>query len=254
MNAKVELKQLEKYCNQLLDVDSFQDYCPNGLQLDAGVQEVGRVVSGVTASQALIDAAAEQGADLLLVHHGYFWKGEPSPLVGIKGRRVGTMFRNNISLMAYHLPLDAHGELGNNCLMGQSLGFHGAAPIEAGDGLLWGVDLPQPESVEQISARIIQSLGREPLHLSGGDSEIKRVSWGSGGAENHIVQAAEQGVDAFISGEASEQTMHLARELGVHYFSAGHHATERFGVKALGEHLAERFELEHEFIDLPNPV
>jgi dinuclear metal center YbgI/SA1388 family protein len=250
----VELKQLEIYCNELMDVDSFQDYAPNGLQLEAGNKEIRRVVTGVTASQSLIDAAADQDADLLLVHHGYFWKGEPSALVGIKGKRVATLFRNSISLMAYHLPLDAHRELGNNCLLGQSLGFHGASPIEPGDGLLWSVGLPQPESVEQIGARIIQALGREPLHLSGGSHEIVRVGWCSGGAENQIIQAAEHGVDAFISGEVSEQTMHLAQELGVHYFSAGHHATERFGVKALGEHLAERFRLEHEFIDLPNPV
>jgi dinuclear metal center YbgI/SA1388 family protein len=250
----VELKQLENYCNELLEADSFQDYCPNGLQLDAGMDEVRRIVSGVTACQALIDAAAEQGTDLLLVHHGYFWKGEPYPLVGIKGRRVGTLFRNNISLMAYHLPLDAHMELGNNCLLAQHFGFHNAAPAEPGNGLLWSADLTLPESVEQISARIVNALGREPLHLSGGGTEIKRVGWCSGGAENHIIQAAEYEVDAFISGEVSEQTMHLARELGVHYFCAGHHATERFGVKALGEHLAERFELEHEFIDLPNPV
>lgn len=250
----VELRELETYCNELLDIGSFQDYSPNGLQLDAGVKEIGRIVTGVTASQALIDAAAEQGAGLLLVHHGYFWKGEPPSLVGIKGRRVGTMFRNNISLMAYHLPLDAHGELGNNCLLGQGLGFHGAQPVGSGDGLLWGVDLPQAESVEQISARIVLALGREPLHLSGGGAEIRRVGWCSGGAEGYIIQAAEHGFDAFISGEVSEQTMHLARELGVHYFSAGHHATERFGVKALGAHLAEQFDLEHEFVDLPNPV
>jgi dinuclear metal center YbgI/SA1388 family protein len=250
----VELKQLEIYCNELMDVDSFQDYAPNGLQLDAGNKEIRRVVTGVTASQALIDAAVDQSADLLLVHHGYFWKGEPSVLVGIKGKRVATLFRNNISLMAYHLPLDAHRELGNNYLLGQSLGFNGASPLGPGDGLLWSVDLPQSESVAQIGARIIHALGREPLHLPGGDHEIVRVGWCSGGAENQIIQAAEHGVDAFISGEVSEQTMHLARELGVHYFSAGHHATERFGVKALGEYLAERFRLEHEFIDLPNPV
>jgi dinuclear metal center YbgI/SA1388 family protein len=250
----VELKQLENYCNQLLQIDSFQDYCPNGLQLDAGTREIRRVVSGVTASQALIDAAVERGADLLLVHHGYFWKGEPPVLVGIKGRRVGTLFRNNLSLMAYHLPLDAHRELGNNRLLAESLGFHDAAPAEPGDGLLWTANLPQPESVGQIRDRIVSSLEREPLHLPGGSQEIRCVGWCSGGAEGSIIQAAEQGVDAFISGEVSEQTMHLAQELGVHYFSAGHHATERFGVQALGQHLAEHFVLEHEFLDLTNPV
>jgi dinuclear metal center YbgI/SA1388 family protein len=250
----VELKQLEIYCNNYLEADSIQDYCPNGLQLDAGIENIQRVISGVTASQALIDVAAEQGADLLLVHHGYFWKGESPALVGIKGKRVATLFRNNISLMAYHLPLDVHRELGNNRLLAKHLGFYGAAPVVSEDGLLWMVDLPQPEGVEQITHRIIQALDREPLHLPGGGTEIRRVGWCSGGSESHINQAAEHGVDAFISGEASEQTMHLARELGVHFFSAGHHATERFGIQALGEHLAERFNLEHEFVDLPNPV
>lgn len=250
----VELKGLESYCGQFLDVDSIQDYCPNGLQLDAGVEKVQRIATGVTASQALIDMAVEQGVDLLLVHHGYFWKGESSALIGIKGRRVATLFRNNISLMAYHLPLDMHKELGNNCLLGQHFGFDNAAPVEPRDGLLWTADLPQPESVGQIRTRIVHALGRDPLYLPGGGPDIRSVGWCSGGAEDHIIQAAEHGVDAFISGEVSEQTMHLASELGVHFFSAGHHATERFGIQALGEHLAQRFKLEHQFIDVPNPV
>jgi dinuclear metal center YbgI/SA1388 family protein len=250
----VELKQLERYCNELLQTESITDYCPNGLQVDVGVEQIQRVVTGVTASQALVDAAVEQRADLLLVHHGYFWKGEPPALVGIKGRRIATLYRSNISLMAYHLPLDAHKELGNNRLLAERFGFNHAAPVEPGDGLLWTADLPQPESVEQLTDRIVQGLDREPLYLPGGRAEIKRVGWCSGGAEDYITQAAEHGVDAFISGEVSEQTMHLARELGVHFFSAGHHATERFGIQALGEHLARRFELEHNFIDVPNPV
>ncbi len=250
----VELKKLESYCNQFLGVDSIQDYCPNGLQLDAGTKTVQRIVTGVTASQALIEAAVEQDADLLLVHHGYFWRSEPLALIGVKGRRVATLFRNNISLMAYHLPLDMHKGLGNNSLLGRHFGFENGSPTEPGDGLLWAADLPQPESVGQIRARIVHALGRDPLYLPGGRSDIRRVGWCSGGAEEYITQAAESGADAFISGEVSEQTMHLASELGVHFFSAGHHATERFGIQALGEHLAQRFDLEHKFIDLPNPV
>ncbi len=250
----IELKRLEAYCNEFLQTDSIDDYCPNGLQLDAGIEEVRRVVTGVTASQALIDAAVERSADLLLVHHGYFWKGEPPVLVGIKGRRVATLFRNNISLMAYHLPLDMHRELGNNRLLGRHLGFEGASPAGSGDGLLWTADLPQPEGVEQIRSRIIRALGREPLYLPGGRADIARVAWCSGGAEDHIVHAVASGADAFITGEVSEQTMHLASELGVHFFSAGHHATERLGIQALGEHLAQRFEVEHAFIDISNPV
>ncbi len=250
----VELKLLEQHCNEYLQVASFDDYCPNGLQVDVGVDQIRRLVTGVTASQALIDAAVEQGADLLLVHHGYFWKGEPPTLTGIKGRRIGTLYKNGIGLMAYHLPLDAHRELGNNRLLAERFGFTNAAPVEQGSGLLWTAELTPPVTMAQLRDRIIQALGREPLHLPGGKSEIRRVGWCSGGAEGSIIQAAEQGVDAFISGEVSEQTMHLAHELGVHYFSAGHHATERFGIQALGEHLAARFDLEHTFIDLPNPV
>lgn len=250
----VELKQLEQHCNEYLQAASFDDCCPNGLQVDVGVEQVRRIVTGVTASQALIDCAAGRGAELLLVHHGYFWKGESATLTGIKGRRIGGLYRNGISLMAYHLPLDAHLELGNNRLLADRLGFPHAAPVEPGDGLLWTAELAESLSVEQISDRISKGLGREPLHLPGGGPEISRVGWCSGGAEGYITQAAEQGVDAFISGEVSEQTMHLARELGVHYFAAGHHATERFGIEALGAYLARRFDLEHSFIDLPNPV
>ncbi len=248
----VELTQLEQYCNEYLQVATIDDYCPNGLQVDVGVAQIHCVVTGVTASQALLDHAAEAGADLLLVHHGYFWKGESPVLTGIKGRRIRTLYQQGINLIAYHLPLDAHRELGNNRLLADGFGFANAAPV--GDGMLWMTELEQPESVEQIRSRIINGLGREPQHLPGGKSGIRRVGWCSGGAESHIVQAAELGMDAFISGEVSEQTMHLARELGVHYFAAGHHATERFGIQALGEHLAERFDLVHIFIDLHNPV
>ncbi len=188
------------------------------------------------------------------MHHGYFWKGEPPTLTGIKGRRIGTVYRNGIGLMAYRLPLDAHRELGNNRLLGERFGFTNAAPVEQGDGLLWTAGLTPSVTVAQLRDRIIHALGREPLHLPGAEPEKPRVGWCSGAAEDSIIQAAEQGVDAFISGEVSEQTMHLARELGVHYFAAGHHATERFGIQALGDHLAARFDLEHTFIDLPNPV
>ncbi len=244
--------ELENYCNELLEASAFDDYCPNGLQLDTGGGTVHCLVSGVTASQSLIDAAVAAGADLLLVHHGYFWKGEPAPLTGIKGRRIHTLFRNGISLLAYHLPLDAHPELGNNRCLGQSLGFSEGAPAEVEGGLVWQAELPAPESAEQFGARILHALGRRPLHLPGGAERIARVGWCSGAAQGQIEQAAELGLDAFVSGEVSEQTTHQARELGIHYFAAGHYATERFGVQALGGHLAETFGLEHRFIDIPN--
>ncbi len=249
----VEAAALERYCNELLDACSFEDYCPNGIQVDGAQSPIKRIVSAVTASQAAIEAAVATQAELLLVHHGYFWKGEVAPLTGIKGRRVGTLYRNGITLMAYHLPLDAHPRLGNNFLLGEALGIQNAAPVD-GQGLLWSVDLLTEATPSEFEARIQQALDREPLHLPGGVDAIRRVGWCSGAAQGHIEQAAALGLDAFISGEVSEQTLHLARELGIHYFAAGHHATERFGVCALGEHLAAEFGLEHRFADIPNPV
>jgi dinuclear metal center YbgI/SA1388 family protein len=249
----VELETLENYCNQLLAVSEFEDFCPNGIQLDAG-RPVQSIVSAVTASQAAIEGAAELQADMLLVHHGYFWRGEPAPLVGLKGRRVGTLYRRGISLMAYHLPLDAHPQLGNNRLLAQRMGLDEAGLEMEQGGYLWHATLGAPESVAAVTERIRRALERDPLHLPGGADSIRRLGWCSGAAQERISQAAELGLDAFISGEASEQTFHLAQELGIHYFAAGHHATERFGVQALGQHLAEKFGLLHQFLDLPNPV
>lgn len=245
-----QLQEIVTYCNQTLDVGSFDDYCPNGLQVE-GRAEVRRIVSGVTASQALVDAAAESGADLLLVHHGYFWRGEPAPLVGMKGRRVRTLLAAEISLLAYHLPLDAHPELGNNRQLGIRLGWDAGAPVE---GLLWGVDLPQPLAARDLAARVESALGRAPLMIGSSAAPRHRVAWCTGAAQGMLGQAAAAGFDVFISGEVSEQTVHEARELGVLYLSAGHHATERYGVQALGERLAGHFALEHRFIDIDNPV
>ncbi len=249
----VEAAALESYCNELLGSGSFEDYCPNGIQVDAAESPIKRIVSAVTASQAAIEAAMEARAELLLVHHGYFWKGEPAPLTGIKGRRVGTLYRNGITLMAYHLPLDAHPRLGNNVLLGEALGIQEGAPADA-QGLVWSGGLPAAETPQAFGDRIQRALAREPLHLPGGGEVIRRVGWCGGAAQGHIEQAAALGLDAFISGEVSEQTLHLARELGIHYFAAGHHATERFGVRALGEQLAAEFGLQHQFADIPNPV
>ncbi|MES9843188.1 MAG: Nif3-like dinuclear metal center hexameric protein [Candidatus Sedimenticola sp. PURPLELP] len=249
----VSLSELENYCNRLLAAETFDDYCPNGLQVDGGADEVRCLVAGVSASQALVDAAVEAEADLLLVHHGYFWKGEPGPLTGIKGRRVRTLMQNRIGLMAYHLPLDAHPDLGNNRQLAEKLGFEEAAPVDDG-GLLWSVALDRGVDAGSLGARIESVLERKPLHLEGGAQSIRRIGWCTGGAQGYIEKAAAAGMDAFISGEVSEQTAHLARELGIHYFSAGHHATERYGVQALGEHLARKYDLEYRFIEVSNPV
>jgi dinuclear metal center YbgI/SA1388 family protein len=248
-----DLRELIDYCNTLLACGEFEDYCPNGLQVDAGTPILRRLVSGVTASQALIEAAAEQGADLLLVHHGFFWKGEPAPLVGPKGRRIATLMRRGINLAAYHLPLDAHPELGNNRLLGEALGLPDPRPLRE-RGLLWGAELAQPLTPAELAARIGTALARPPLHLSGGRASLRRLAWCSGGAARELERAAALGFDAYITGEPAEPSSHLARELGIEFFAAGHHATERLGVRALGEHLAARFDLEHCFIDIPNPV
>jgi dinuclear metal center YbgI/SA1388 family protein len=243
------LTEIVDYCNQRLEAGSFDDYCPNGLQVE-GRAEVGTLVSGVTASQALVDAAIEAGADLLLVHHGYFWRSEAAPLVGMKGRRIAALMRAELSLLAYHLPLDAHPELGNNRQLGLTLGFQEGAQAQ---DLLWGVDLARPLEAGDLVARVETALGRPPL-VVGGPAPLRRVAWCTGAAQGMIEQAAAAGYDAFISGEISEQTVHQARELGILYLAAGHHATERYGVQALGHELAGRFGLVHRFIDIENPV
>ncbi|AKH22237.1 Nif3-like dinuclear metal center hexameric protein [Sedimenticola thiotaurini] len=247
----IGLVELETYCNRLLDAGSFEDYCPNGLQLDAGRPEIQRLATGVTASQAVIEAAARAEADLLLVHHGYFWRGEAAPLTGVKGRRVRSLMSAGISMMAYHLPLDAHPELGNNRALGDLLEIGQAQPL--GSGLVWQGELAA-ESPSDLAGRMTRLLGRTPLLIPGGDRPIRRIGWCTGAAQGAIVEAAAAGLDAFISGEVSEATTHLARELGIHYFAAGHHATERYGVQALGRHLAEKFSLDYLFIDDDNPA
>lgn len=247
-----DLRLIIDYCDRLLEVEAFEDHCPNGLQVEAG-GEVRRIVSGVTASLALIEAATQLQADLLLVHHGYFWKGEPQPLVGMKGRRVAALYRGGISLAAYHLPLDAHPELGNNAMLGRLLEIDQPAAV-AESGLLWAGGMSPARTAEELSAFLEERLGRPPLWLAGGPSHIKRVAWCSGAAQGFISRAADLGCQAFISGEVSEQTFHQASELGIHYFAAGHHATERYGIQALGETLAGEFGVEHRFVDLQNPV
>lgn len=251
----VALADLVAYCDDTLTSASIRDYCPNGLQVQ-GSAEVRCIVSGVTASQALIDAAVAQGADLLLVHHGYFWKGEAEPITGIKYQRIKTLIKNDISLLAYHLPLDVHPELGNNAQLAKRLGLLDSKPMEpfakpaVGD---YG-RLPSKMTAAALRDKLTEVLGRECLHIGDPEAEIESLAWCSGAAQSMIDKAIALGVDAYISGEISEPTVHMARESGVHYFSAGHHATERYGVQALGEHLAERFGIAHHFIDIDNPV
>jgi dinuclear metal center YbgI/SA1388 family protein len=251
----VGLKELTAYCDQLLGAGSLQDYCPNGLQVE-GRATVERIVSGVTASQALIEAAAARGADLLLVHHGYFWKGEDPCITGMKRQRLGALLARQISLLAYHLPLDAHPELGNNAQLAQRLGLVEEGRFGAGGGpdLACYGPLPAALSATDLAVHIERVLGRRPQWIDAGNGRISRVGWCTGAAQSYLEEAARRGLDAFISGEISEPTVHIAREYGIHYFAAGHHATERYGVQALGEHLAARFAIEHAFIDIDNPV
>jgi dinuclear metal center YbgI/SA1388 family protein len=251
----VTLTELAGYCGELLDVRRFQDYCPNGIQVE-GRERVARLVSGVTASRALIDAAVTAGADLILVHHGYFWKGEDPCVTGMKQRRLKTLLAHDISLLAYHLPLDAHPVLGNNAQLAARLGWSVEQVFAAGDGPELGcaTRLDGPTDPPSLQASIATALQREPLLIDAGPARIERIGWCTGAAQSYLEAAAELGLDAFVSGEISEQTVHIAREYGIHYFAAGHHATERYGVQALGEHLAERFGLGHEFIDIDNPV
>ena len=247
-------EELRQYLGEFLQLDKFRDYAPNGLQVE-GKAEIRKIVTGVTACQALIDRAVEAGADALLVHHGFFWKNEPEVLTGMKQRRIKSLLLNDINLFGYHLPLDAHPMLGNNAELGRVLGVIEPEAVETvAQGLLWQGVLDSPMTAKGLSALLEQRLGQVPLHLDGGERGIQKLAWCTGGAQDYIDTAAALGVDAFISGEASERTFHSAVEQGIHYFGAGHHATERFGIKALGEHLAREFELEHEFIDIPNPV
>jgi dinuclear metal center YbgI/SA1388 family protein len=249
----VEIDALQAYCDRLLACSAFTDYCPNGLQLE-GERPVRRLMTGVTANQALIEAALAWEADAILVHHGWFWKGESPCLVGMKGRRVRSLARAGVSLLAYHLPLDAHSELGNNRQLARVLDFADAKASDLGEGLLWRGRLRRPMSAPELSESIARALSRAPLHLPGHDRLLERVAWCTGAAQGFIEQAASLGVDAYLSGEVSEQTTHQARELGLDYFAAGHHATERYGVQALGAHLAERFTITHRFVDIDNPV
>ena len=246
---------ITNFINQYLNIDSVSDYCPNGLQVQ-GKSTVERIVCGVTACQELLDRAVEKQADMVIVHHGYFWKGDAPVVTGLLKLRLATLLRHDINLLAYHLPLDVHAELGNNVLLGKRLGVTDAVCYDASGvaNLLSVGRLPSTSSVQQLSQHVNQSLGREPLCISTANRPIKTIAWCTGAAQDLITDAVSYGVDAFISGEISERTVHAAREHGIHYISAGHHATERYGIKALSALLAEKFSVSTEFIDVPNPV
>ena len=248
--------QLERILNEKLQPQQIKDYCPNGLQVE-GVQQVKKIVTGVTASQALIDKAVELNADALLVHHGFFWKGEPESIRGMKGKRIRTLIKNDINLLGYHLPLDIHPELGNNAKLAELLYIEVEGGLEGHpQSVAMFGKLKEPMTGAEFSKKINQVLNRHPLHISPENEHklITTVGWCTGGGQDYIELAVANGLDAFISGEISERTTYSAREQDIHYFSAGHHATERYGVKALGEWLTQEHDLDVVFIDIDNPV
>ncbi|WP_165669954.1 Nif3-like dinuclear metal center hexameric protein [Metapseudomonas otitidis] len=250
----IALTTLVEEADRYLSAARISDYCPNGLQVE-GRPQVRRIVSGVTASQALLDAAVDVEADVVLVHHGYFWKGENPCVTGIKQRRLKTLLTHDISLLAYHLPLDVHPEVGNNVQLARQLDVTVEGPLDPNDAKVVGLvgSLSEPMAALDFARRVRDVLGREPL-LVEGSRAIQRIGWCTGGGQGYIDTAIAAGVDLYLTGEASEQTFHSARENDVSFIAAGHHATERYGLQALGEYLARRFAIEHLFIDCTNPV
>jgi dinuclear metal center YbgI/SA1388 family protein len=247
-----ERKAIELHLQALLRPETFKDYGPNGLQVE-GAAEVRRVVSGVTASLALIDAAIAAGADTLLVHHGLFWRGQDGRLTGWLRQRVARLLAHDINLFAYHLPLDAHDALGNNAQLGRVLGLQ--ADARFGEQALGFIGPAGPwADAAALAAGAAAALGRTPTWLPGDGRPLARIAWCTGGAQGYFESAIDAGADAFVTGEISEPQAHLARETGVAFLACGHHATERYGAPAVGGHLAAQFGLEHRFIDLENPA
>ncbi|WXU00398.1 MAG: GTP cyclohydrolase 1 type 2 [Catillopecten margaritatus gill symbiont] len=245
----VNNKTLSEYCHDYLKVDKFQDYCPNGLQVE-GKADIQTLVSGVSANQDLIERAIDEKADALFVHHGFFWKGEDQKITGIKKNRIKALLDNNINLFAYHLPLDAHSEVGNNIQLAHRFGIKNPTPI--GDTLVWQGEINT--TLADLADTIEQSLNRKPLTFGNNDKPLKTIAWCSGGAQNYMNHALDINADCFITGEVSEQNPAIAKENNIAFISAGHHATERYGVQALCQHLSNKFGVKHQFIDVDNQV
>ena len=247
--------ELQNYLDGMLRVSEISDYCPNGLQVE-GTGNIEKIVTGVTASQALVNAAIEANADALIVHHGYFWKGESQAVTGMKKRRLSALLTNDLNLFAYHLPLDVHPEFGNNRQLASILDIQnisavtGVKPV----GVVMQGNFEEPIEGLTLQAKLQELLGRDVLIEGPMSKPISTLAWCTGGGQGFIEQAVELGVDAFITGEVSEQTVHTAREMGITFFAAGHHATERYGVKSLGEHIKQQFDVSVEFIDIDNPA
>lgn len=244
---------MAEYLAQALDINRFRDYCPNGLQVE-GRDRITTLVTGVTASLALIEAALDVGADAILVHHGYFWRGEEQRIVGLRQRRLKSLLIHDISLFAYHLPLDMHPDFGNNSQLARQLDLTPDGRFGE-NGLGWlGVACADVRTVGELAQFVEKRLQRRPLLIGDPAQPLGRIGWCTGAAQNMIGEAIEAGATVYLSGEISEPTVHLSRESGTSYLACGHHATERYGVQALGEHVAEKFNIMHRFIDIDNPA
>ena len=250
-----KLQDIIQWCDQTLKSPEFKDYAPNGLQIE-GKTEVHKILAAVTASQDAIDAAIRENADLLLVHHGYFWKGEAYPITGMRGKRIKSLIQHDISLLAYHLPLDSHPSLGNNAAIADLLKLERIEALDPSERHPIGNIgyLNQPMPVEDFKKFVSETLKFDVTHLPADKNMIEKVGFCTGGAQDFIVKAAEQGCDAYISGEVSERTFYEAKELDVHYFACGHHATERYGVQRLGQAISEQFDIEYVYFELNNPI
>ena len=250
-----KLNDIINWCNSTLKSSEFKDYAPNGLQIE-GAQEVTKILCAVTASQDAIDAAIAQNADLLLVHHGYFWKGEAYPITGMRGKRIKSLIKNDISLVGYHLPLDSHPTLGNNAAIADILELDSIEPLDPNERHPIGNIgyLKTAISPQGFKTLLTDKLGFNAIHLPAEKDLIQKVGFCTGGAQDFIAQAAKMNCDAYISGEVSERTFYEAKELNVHYYACGHHATERYGVQRLAKAISEQFNIEYSYFELNNPI
>ena len=256
----VSTRALCQWLDSTLNAQAFSDYCPNGLQVE-GKPTTSHIIAGVTASQALIDEAIARGANALLVHHGWMWKGEDPRVLGTRKKRLASLLAHDINLIAYHLPLDAHPTLGNNAQLARVLGIQpeaaftedSAARARPGN-LIWSGSMPGATTLGAIAIQVQARLGRAPLVIGDSSMPAARIAWCTGAAQSMLAQAIDGGAEVFITGEVSEPTVHLAREAGVGFISAGHHATERYGVQALGQAIVSEFGIRVDFVDIDNPV
>lgn len=255
---QVSTRQLAEWLEKTLQTQRIKDYCPNGLQVE-GTDTIRHIITGVTASQALLDAAVQQNADAIMVHHGWFWKNESPVLRGTKRKRIATALQHDLNVFGFHLPLDVHPELGNNAQLALKLGFEpdrndDGTPVNFGPSDLVWRGRCEPCTLAELGARVARALGREPMVLGAPDKRVETVAWCTGGAQDMMQAAIDSGADAYITGEVSEPNFHLAQETDTGFIAAGHHATERYGIQALGEAVAREFGVRVDFIDLDNPV